>query len=136
MTKSIVLVTLVVNAQIAAEFWESHPEIKLNEITGPQFKKLHAAFSTLVDECTRKESELRELLTQREKLAAEVKSLTRRFRTTVSGIYGADSAEFEKLGGKRTGLHKSRKTRRETAAGEIPPPVSNGVRNTVPVAMS
>jgi hypothetical protein len=116
MNRNITHVNVAADAKIALEFWEQHPDIKLKDATSPQLKKSQAAFESLADECMRKETELRQLMTERDRFSREVQSITRRLRTAVRGIFGPDSSEYEKLGGTRSSLHKVR--RRKPATGE------------------
>ena len=116
MSKNITDNNLVADAKSALNFWEEHPEIKLNETTCAQFKKAQVAFQQIADEVAQQEIELAAKMTERDQLGKGVRLSVSRLRSGVRSFYGPDSKEYEQIGGTRSSSRK-RRTRRNSPEG-------------------
>jgi hypothetical protein len=99
--------------------WADNKDFKLKEVAFEDFKTKTEGLGTVLDQIEQKELEMTPLRNQRDATAEELKDLCVRVRAGFKGYFGADSSEYEQVGGTRTSERK--KPARKTA----PAPAQN-----------
>ena len=108
---------LVADAKIALQLWQSHPELKLSEITLAGFQKTEKDFERILDDVKKLESQLGARIAQRDDAAAGISELITRTRSAVRGYFGPDSPEYAQLGCTRASDRKRPARRKANGNG-------------------
>ena len=86
--------------------WGENTDFKLKDVTFQNFKDQAAQFGDVLDQIQEKELELTPLRNQRDELAGKLNEICVRVRAGFKGYFGADSSEYEQVGGTRASERK------------------------------
>lgn len=103
------------DAATLEKVWADNTDFKLKDVTFENFKDKAGKLDEVLDDIAQKELELTPLRNQRDELADELKSICVRLRAGIKGYFGADSSEYEQVGGTRSSERK-KPVRKATAA--------------------
>ena len=87
--------------------WEAIPDFKMGSISLNDFIAVHDDADVLQKEYAKKDIELTGVKGNRDDKVRQLGDLITRFRSTIRGVYGPDSAVYEQAGGTRTSSRKS-----------------------------
>jgi glutamate mutase epsilon subunit len=104
------------------EVWKANREFRMQDAKFEDFDKVYAEFDELLKKIEARSRELKELKTDREKLAAKLSLLNTRARSGMCGYFGPQSPEFAHV---KVRLSKNKAIRAAqkaaTAESELPP---------------
>jgi hypothetical protein len=98
--------TVRADAATLEKVWGDNTDFKLKDVTFQNFKDKADQLDEVLDEIEQKELELTPLRNQRDELAEELKNICVRVRAGIKGYFGADSSEYEQVGGTRASERK------------------------------
>jgi hypothetical protein len=116
MVKKPTISAVLQDASSVRTVWESHPELKVGDITLDDFIAIHDATDASQKEYVKKRVELTGVKNHRDDSAVKLNDFTTRFRYTVRGFYGSDSAQYGQTGAIRARDRKAPKARATTAS--------------------
>lgn len=106
--------TLTEAAKIVA-VWEANPGFAIGSVNLDSFKASMAALETASDTVENKRTELTGLMGNRDVQSLAMTDLVTRARSGVRAAFGADSTEYEQVGGTRRSKRKPAKRKAKVA---------------------
>jgi hypothetical protein len=103
------------DASAVKAVWQMLPDFKLGSISLNDFIGVHDAADLLQKEYVTKDVELTGVRGNRDDKVRQLGELVTRFRSSIRGAYGPDSALYEQAGGTRASARKA-PTRKATVA--------------------
>jgi hypothetical protein len=109
MAKSAKVKATLVDAVDVKAVWEMVPNFVMGDVSLNEFTAICDAADSLDKEYAKKDVELTNARVNRDEKARQLADLVTRFRSGIRSIYGPDSPMYEKAGGTRSSLRKSRR---------------------------
>ncbi len=108
--------TVQTDSATILKVWADNKDFKLKEVAFEDFKTKSESLRAVLEQIEQRELELTPLRNQRDSTAEQLKDLCVRVRAGFKGYFGADSSEYEQVGGTRSSERKKPVRKAESPA--------------------
>ena len=116
MAKSTKVKATLLDARMVKAVWEAHPDFAMGGIQLNDFIAVYGEADSLDKVCAAKDVEATGLKANRTDKVRQLNELVTRFRSSIRGIYGPDSPQYEQAGGTRSSSRKAPKSKANAAS--------------------